>query len=638
MKLDQNKDIKRLVIYFFYDKDGIVDRYIPYMLDDVVKNCSELVVVCNGKLTESGRDIFNHYADQLIVRENKGFDVWAYKTALDHYGWDKLVEYDEIIMMNHTIMGPLYPFSEMFAEMNERDLDFWGITKYHKHPSNPFNIVYGYTPEHIQSHFIAVRRSMIESYEYQKYWNERPEIRGYEDAVGKHEAVFTKYFADMGFKWTVYTDTSDMEGYVPYPLMDDPRKVILEKKCPIFKRKSFFLDYYSYLGISAGTQAKALMACLKENTAYDVGMVWENLLRTCHMADIKSCLNLNYILPKNYVQKHPAQKKVALVIHAYFQDLLDYCYAYALSMPEYSDIYITVGSEKMMELVQKRFSAGPWNEVKVVRIENRGRDVSALLVGVAEYMGQYDYVCFVHDKKVAQLDWGIKGYDFSERCFQNTLGSREFVNNVLALFEEEPHLGMLCPPPPNHADYFPTIGFAWGPSNFENTVDLAKKLGLNCPMSQDKEPVAPLGTMFWFRPKAMKRLLEYGWKYTDFPKEPNNTDGTLLHAVERIYPFVVQDAGFYCAWVLNDDYARTEWQNLHYMLRTINAELMKSYGCHSFYGMQDTIKRYRKTNGVRAAGAYIRFKCAVKRRMPPRVWNVLRKIYRTVVRKNKTEK
>ena len=47
MRLDQVKDIKRLVIYFFYDADGIVDRYVPYMLEDIKRNCSEIFVVCN---------------------------------------------------------------------------------------------------------------------------------------------------------------------------------------------------------------------------------------------------------------------------------------------------------------------------------------------------------------------------------------------------------------------------------------------------------------------------------------------------------------------------------------------------------------------------------------------------------------
>lgn len=50
----------------------------------------------------------------------------------------------------------------------------------------------------------------------------------------------------------------------------------------------------------------------------------------------------------------------------------------------------------------------------------------------------------------------------------------------------------------------------------------------------------------------MKKLFKKDWKYTDFPKEPNKIDGTLLHVLERVYPFVVQDAGYYPAYVRPD--------------------------------------------------------------------------------------
>ena len=32
-----SKTAKRLLIYFFYDKDGIVDRYVPTILADMKK-------------------------------------------------------------------------------------------------------------------------------------------------------------------------------------------------------------------------------------------------------------------------------------------------------------------------------------------------------------------------------------------------------------------------------------------------------------------------------------------------------------------------------------------------------------------------------------------------------------------------
>ena len=104
--------MKRLGIFFFYEKNGDVDDFITYYLADLNKNLTELVVVCNGKLSEQGRAAFSQFTDNIIVRENKGLDVWAYKTALDSYGWAKLSEFDEIVMTNSTLMGPVRPLKE----------------------------------------------------------------------------------------------------------------------------------------------------------------------------------------------------------------------------------------------------------------------------------------------------------------------------------------------------------------------------------------------------------------------------------------------------------------------------------------------------------------------------------------------
>ena len=48
----------RLVIYFFYDAKGIVDEYNIVLLNDMMKNCRDLLVVSNGKLSEDGKKSF----------------------------------------------------------------------------------------------------------------------------------------------------------------------------------------------------------------------------------------------------------------------------------------------------------------------------------------------------------------------------------------------------------------------------------------------------------------------------------------------------------------------------------------------------------------------------------------------------
>lgn len=570
MVLNKN-DVKRLIIYFIYDKDGIVDDYIIYMLNALRQNASEIVAVVNGTLENKSKDKLLSITNNVIERENKGFDVWAYKTAIDQYGWEKLVKFDEMIMMNFTIMGPVYPLNEMFECMDAKDLDFWGVTKFHKYENgDPFGTIkVGYIPEHIQSHFIAVRNSMIKSKQFQNYWNKMGEINDYRDAVGKHEAMFTKRFSEMGFKWDVYADMG--EEYNNHPILCATREMIEKKRCPFFKRRSFMQSYDNIISDTFGQSALEAYNYIDQNTDYDVDMIWQNILRLENQADIKKNMQLNYILSSkssNIDAEIIKARKIALVMHCYFEDLTEYCLHYASMMPESADIYITVPCEKNKEIVEQAFKQLN-NNVQVIVIQNRGRDVSALLVATKKFIMNYDYVCFMHDKKVTQLKPETIGYGFSYKCFENMLGSKNVVLNAIETFEENPRLGMLMPPPPNHGDYYITLGLEWG-MNFENTKNLAKELGITVPIDEKKEPIAPLGTMFWFRPRAMKLLFDRDWEYEDFPPEPNAIDGTLLHAIERIYSYVVQQEGYYPAWALSDKCADIEITNLNYMLRTMN--------------------------------------------------------------------
>lgn len=570
MIIDEKK-VKRLIAYFIYDKQGIVDDYIIYMLCALKEHSSEIAVVVNGKLTSESREKLNQVTPVVMVRENKGLDVWAYKTVLDYYGWDKLVTYDEVIMMNFTIMGPVYPLSEMFESMSARDLDFWGITMYHKYEKgDPFGTIEcGYIPDHIQSHFIAVRTPMLKSIEFQSYWNNMQEIKDYRDAVGCHEAMFTKRFSEKGFKWDVYADMGD--GYNNHPILCATREMLEEKRCPIFKRRSFMQDYSNIIHDTVGQEAIEAYDFIDKHTDYDVNLIWDNILRLENQADIKKNMQLNYILDSKHgtdISEVLKKKRVALVLHFYFEDLAEYCLHYVKSMPKEADIYVTVSSEKKKKIIEETFSVLE-NNVKVILIENRGRDVSALLVGTKDFIMDYDYVCFVHDKKVTQLSPQTVGAGFSYKCFENLLPTKEFVQNVIRTFEENPRAGLLTPPPPNHGDYYITLGLEWG-MNYDVTVELAEKLGITVPIDKKKEPIAPLGTMFWFRPKALKLLFDQDWEYKDFPAEPNKIDGTLLHAVERIYSYVVQQEGYYPAWIFSEKGAQIEVTNLNYMVRGLN--------------------------------------------------------------------
>ena len=618
--------MKRGAIYFFYDKDGVVDRYVNYFLEDFKQNLDRLIVVCNGKLTPEGREEFSKYTNEIIVRENKGFDVWAYKEGIEYIGWDNLKNYDELIMLNMTIMGPIYSFKEMFDEMDSRkELDFWGITKFHKFPVDPWGLIkYGYIPEHIQSHFIAVRNPMLTSYEFKQHWEKMRMINTYFESVSYHESIFTKKFNDKGFKSDAYIDSEDLKDFTDHPIIDYPKKIIEEKRCPIFKRRSFFNPYDDFLTRSMGRSSLELFKYIEENTNYDVNLIWDNILRVENMYDIKNTLHLNYNLPSNYsLLKDNDSKKIGLFFHIYFEDLIEECFNYASNVPEYVDIFITTDKESKKIKIENKFSELK-NKVDIKIIENRGRDVSAFLVPNREEILKYDIACFAHDKKTKQLHPELKGEEFKYKCLENILGNKNFVNNIINLFVENPRLGLLSPPAPNHAEFYGNLGREWG-ENYDITVEFLKDLKIEINVDKGKAPIAPYGTMFWFRPKAMKKLLEKTWKYEDFPKEPNKIDGTLLHAIERAYPFVVQEAGFYSANVLNEDFTRVEMTNLGFMLSSLNKTLY-SNKLFQHYGMQYFLLDFMK----KTLGGKLKFRNLLKMfiisKMPEGMRNFLIKI------------
>ncbi len=563
MKLDK-KEPKRCAIFVFYDKDGIVDKYIPVFLNGIKEVVSRLIIVCNGDVCDRGMEIFKDITDEVCIRPNEGYDITAYKYGLEYISYERLADYDEVLLMNSTMFGPIYPFSEMFEKMDAEDVDFWGMTNFHEVPYDPFGTIeYGYIPRHIQSFFMVFRRSLCESGDFISYWKNLPVINNYNEAVGYFETVFTKKFSDMGYKWTVYAGSDELEGYTYDPLRDYPRYMIENKRCPVMKKRSFFHDYGEALSRSGGEAVKEVFNYLEHCTDYDTDMIWEALLRLYNQADIKKRMQSNYILSSRLPAKSGkmGEMRVALVLHIYFEDLAEYCMEYAKNMPENADIYITVPTKEKLETVKKVFSKLSDRNIDYRIVGNRGRDVAPFLVGCKDIIDRYDLICKVHDKKVYQVIPRSVGSSWAYKCFENTMKNRIFIENVIKTFEENERLGMLAPPVPNHAPYYPTTGKGeWG-ENFAVTREWADKLGLSVDMDITKEPIAPLGSMFWVRTKALRGLFAHDWEYDEFPKEPIETDATVLHALERLYPFCVQNEGYYSGWLMADTYARIEMTN-----------------------------------------------------------------------------
>lgn len=559
---------QRLGIYCFYDKYGHAASFIKTFLDDLMDNLDDLGVVVNGQLSDQARQLFSEYTKTIIVRENKGLDVAAYKQAILTLGWEKLESYDEVICLNDTVMGPVYPFREMFACMDRKDVDFWGITAYAGETVDKEQI-----PTHLQAYWHAYRRSLVSSPAFHEYWETMPLWKDYAEVTRKHEMTFTKHFTDLGFTWASYIDWRKYQGYSSYPLLYMPMQIVRDDRCPIFKRRSFFVDYSAYFDQTAGQPALDLYEYLRDHTDYDVDMIWDAILPSYNIDDIRKAMHLDYVLPSQAInpQTHDRPRS-AFIYHVYFMDLLEDTCHYIASLPEETDLYITSTEDKIPQIREYMQQHGISHQATFIPVINRGRDVSALLVAACPVVlsGKYDVIGFAHDKKSSQNQenghHGTESQGFAYKLMENTLGSEAYVKNILTLFAENPRLGQVTPPPPYHALYFAhTIPHDWG-ANYEITKELLEdRLGIHVPLSPTKPTASAMGSCYWFRVEALKPLFEYGWKYEDFlPEGQMGEDGTISHAIERANGYICQSRGYYPAWVLSDRYARIEVDSLFY--------------------------------------------------------------------------
>lgn len=566
------KNIKRACIYFIYDKDGVVDRYILEQLKDLRKNVQFLHCVINGQLTPAGERALSEIVDEVYVRENIGMDVGAYKGAIRHIGWEKLSQYDELVLMNFTCFGPVYPFSEVFDWAGKQDVEIWGLTRDRKTNwlgTNEY-LHCNKNPSQIQSYFLALRTPLLGSDVLKQFFDEIPEDINYMQSGVFFEHAFPGYFEEMGYKSAVYCDDDDSD----YPLLHDPVSLLKKYRIPLFKKRSFFHHYTDVLCHSAGEATSRLLDYLKTETTYDTDLIWESVLRTSSLSDVVRCAQLNRILSATHREAPAESLRTAVVFHAYYEDLFEDSVSYLKNAAGLADLLMTTNTEEKASALRKLLKTENIKaEVQVVT--NRGRDVSALLVGAARFVNKYDLVCFAHDKKSPQMSLPGVGRSWAYKLHENTLGTREYIENVMDLFSREKQLGIAFPSMPNHDQYGYQLGTGWT-GNFENTKKLLSDFGITVKMHPHTLCVAPLGTCFWFRPQALKKLFQgyegHGWSYEDFPCEPNRYDQTILHAVERAYAYFAQAAGYYPAYLYSDRYAAIELTNLEY-LKTGSADM-----------------------------------------------------------------
>lgn len=558
--------MKRVLFYLFYDEQGIVDDYIPYKLSKLREYVDTIFVVSNSPLDAVARKRLEAVADIVHERENVGFDVWGYKEAMEIFGEKRLEEYDELILMNYTFFAPIFPFSETFSAMDGSECDFWGITAHKAMTPNPFTHE-GVLPLHLNSHWISVRRKMFTSHEFRSYWANMPPINSYVDSILTHESRFTEHFTKLGFVCKVAFPPEDYPTeYTAFQSVE----MMLNNRCPILKRRLFFQDPL-FLEQNAMVLRDS-MQLIEQRSDYDLALIWKNIVRTAKPRVLHTNLDLLEVVSER--EEGAALTRIpsiAVMAHIYYDDMVDEIMGHVSNVPYPFDLYVTTDTVEKKGRIEESLARYTIQRLEVrVTEQNRGRDMGSLFITLRDVLrsGKYDYICRVHTKKSPQNSYNM-GLLFKRHMFDNLLCSRGYVANIIAMFERDKLLGMVMPPVVQIA--YPTLGHAWF-ANRGPAKRWADILGIKIHFD-DSTPMAPYGTMFWFRPEAIANITDHEFKWSDFSAEPKHVDGSLAHVLERLLGYSVMSKGYHLHCVINRYWASINYTKLEYKLQRLAAAL-----------------------------------------------------------------
>jgi Rhamnan synthesis protein F len=228
--------------------------------------------------------------------------------------------------------------------------------------------------------------------------------------------------------------------------------------------------------------------------------------------------------------------------HIYHCDLVPEIAARLSRLPSRTAIFVTiVADDARPAAADLSRSIGHFiPQATIVPVRNRGRDIWPFMMLLRDgAFRDVDLVVKIHTKTSPNLQPApFAGAAWRRRMLFELLGSAPAIHAIVERFAQVPDLGLIGPAGFRVPSYLLSRREALG-ANASAIRLLAQRTGI--------EPAAAdffAGSMFWVRPRALEPLLKLDLSVEDFPVEQGQVDGTLQHAIERLFVVAAKSSGF----------------------------------------------------------------------------------------------
>lgn len=274
---------KRLLVYIIYESENQLQEYKIRFLEGLLPLVDNVRIIVNGDLPQEDISYLKKLGD-VSQRENSGYDAGAFRFGVLSFSQEELKAYDQLLLVNDTNIGPLSDLATIFEQMDSTKLDFWGMSFGESQPDFTNMNPYGYIPDHLQSYFLVIENSLLRNKAFYDYWKNLPDTSSRDAAIGRHETVFTHYFANRGYVYdAVLKEAQDSPIYI-HPMRAIHGGMPLVKYSAL---ANFNDEQFRWQDLERVSEVPELLTYIKTQTDYPVSILEEIVTKFKNKAKVR---------------------------------------------------------------------------------------------------------------------------------------------------------------------------------------------------------------------------------------------------------------------------------------------------------------------------------------------------------------
>lgn len=240
-------------------------------------------------------------------------------------------------------------------------------------------------------------------------------------------------------------------------------------------------------------------------------------------------------------------KTIAVHLHLFYLYMLPEIASYLDNIPCTFDLFVSIpeiincDAQQLQGVLSKIKHIGT---ITIKNTPNRGRDIAPMLCTFKAELQKYDFMLHIQTKESPQ-DNSLKGW--RRFVLNHLLHSKDAVAYILQCLNED--VGIIAPP-----DYIFCYDATGWTQNLQQAQKILDRSKIDiCPEADVPTVKFPQGSMFWCKTDFLKELFNIEWDYNDFESEPLPFDGSVAHALERLFFLWGAGGKKKCCMIYNDE-------------------------------------------------------------------------------------